>query len=668
MNRFLALLFSALGMLLAAQAQLAITEVHSSQSTNGTVALKADWWELTNFGATPADVTGFRFNDSTGGLTTAAITVESLVLEPGESVIFLEQNATTSQPTATDFRTWWGASLPAAARVFTYTTNGIGLGSGGDALTLWNATVADETQWVDRVEFGAATAGTTFTFDPTTGFFGALSTNGVGGAVEAADGGDVGSPGTTPGPIALSIATPPAGLTVNPGDNAELAVVAHGFPRPRYQWQRNETDLAGATAARLTVTNVTAETTGRYRVRVDNGLTTATSAIAELKLTEAPAAPVFTVPPTNQTVLIGGTVAFVTVATGVPQPAFEWRFKGNLIAEVTAGTLTLTNVTAEQAGEYSVTATNASGGVTLTATLTVKDKPNLLITEVHSASTETVDVDFARRLGTLRARAECNCATPEAARVTELSFAQQDWWEVTSYETAPVSLLGWRLDDSSGRLANSYTVTNEIAINPGESVIFVERLTFEQFQAWWGTNELPAGLKLITYTGSGLGLSSAGDGLRLWDAITAVDANTVAKVDFPAGDPGVSFNFNPDTLEFGPLSVDGVNGVYQAPGSIDAELNTTFKNLGSPGRIRAGTVLPPLETPLLTAFVANEQVTLSFTAQAGRTYRLLVSGDLGQPLWQPTGDIQTPAQNGTVTFVRPQASGVNLQIYRVTAE
>lgn len=648
-------------------AQVAITEVHSSQSPDGTVALKADWWELTNFGAAEADVTGYRFNDSTGGLVTSAITVEPLVLAPGESVVFLEQSASTGLPSAAEFAAWWGAALPPSVRVFGYATNGIGLGSGGDSLTVWNATVTDEAQWVDRVEFGAATAGTTFTYDPVTGLFGALSVSGMGGAFTAADGGDIGSPGTTTGPIALSVATPPASVTVNPGDSATFTAVIHGFPRPRYQWQRNEEDLPGQTAATLVLTNVSMAVIGNYRVRADNGLTSVTSAAAELKLTEAPAAPTFTLFPTNQSVLAGGTVSLVAVATGVPQPDYEWRFEGALLSEVT-GTLTLANVTAEQAGDYSVTATNASGGVTVTVTLTVKEKPDLRITEVHSASTETVDVDFARRLGTLRAQAECGCATPDAARVTELSFPQEDWWELTSFESGPVSLLGWRLDDSSGRIANAYTVTNDLVILPGESVVFVERLNFEQFQAWWGTNELPAGLKLITYSGSGLGLSSAGDGLRLWDASATEDANTVASVDFPAGSPGISFNYDPDTQAFGDLSVLGVHGVYQAPGSIDAELNITFPNLGSPGRIRAGDVLPPLVAPVLTAEVADGQVTIRFTAQAGRTYRLEVKSDLNEAGWTPTGDTQTPAQAGPVTFVKSQPAGMNVQLYRVTAE
>jgi hypothetical protein len=651
----------------ALEAQVAITEIHSSQSTNGAVALKADWWELTNFGSEPADVSGYRFNDATGGLTTAAITIDSLVLAPGESVVFVEQSTSTGLPTAADFATWWGASLPAGLRVFTYSTNGIGLGSGGDMLTVWNATTTDESQWVDRVEFGAATAGTTFGYDPVTGLFGALSVVGAGGAITAAEGGDVGSPGTTSGAIALSVAVPPASLRVNRGDAATFSAVIHGFPRPRYRWERNGEELPGQTAATLTVTNVSAAVTGSYRVRAFNGLTTVTSVAAELKVTETPMAPSFTLAPTNQSVLAGGTVSFVTGATGVPQPTIEWRFKGVLLGE-TGSTLTLTNVALAQAGEYSVTATNASGGATVTVTLTVKDKPDLRITEVHSASTETVDVDFARRMGTVRAQAECACATPEAARVTALAFPQEDWWELTSFESEPVSLRGWRLDDSSGRLANSYTVTNDVVILPGESVVFVERLSFEKFQAWWGTNELPAGLKVITYSGSGLGLSSAGDGVRLWDAVTTENANTVARVDFPAGQPGVTFNFDPDSATFGGLSVLGVNGVYQAPGSIDAELNTTYKNWGSPGRIRAGDVLPPLAAPRLTAIVANDQVTLGFTAQAGRTYRLEVKADLNEAVWTPTGDAQTPAQAGPVTFVKSQPVGASAQLYRVVAE
>jgi hypothetical protein len=96
---------------LTVAAQLAITEVHSAAGTNGTPAIHADWFEVANYGSQPLDLTGYRFNDSNGGLTNGTVTVPALVLGPGEAAIFVEAIP------ADDFRQWWGAGLPAAVPV-----------------------------------------------------------------------------------------------------------------------------------------------------------------------------------------------------------------------------------------------------------------------------------------------------------------------------------------------------------------------------------------------------------------------------------------------------------------------------------------------------------------------------------------------------------------------
>ena len=138
-------------------AQLAITEVFPAASTNGAPALHGDWWELTNFGTAPIDLTGYRFNDANGGLTNGVVTLDGITIEAGESIVFLEQNITTGLPSVDDFRTWWGSALPANLRVFGYSTNNIGLSGSGDAVRLWNASATDEADTVAEASFGAAT-------------------------------------------------------------------------------------------------------------------------------------------------------------------------------------------------------------------------------------------------------------------------------------------------------------------------------------------------------------------------------------------------------------------------------------------------------------------------------------------------------------------------------
>ncbi len=634
----------------AARAQLAITEVHSSQSTNGTVVLKSDWWELTNFAAEPVDISGFRFNDATGGLTASPVPVGPLVLDPGESVVFLEQSAATGIPTADDFRAWWGSGLPPGLRIFTYATNSIGLGSGGDSLFLWSAGAASDEDVADSVEFPAATAGVTFTYDPATGRFGTPSVAGAGGAFEAADGGDVGSPGVTTGTVPLGFETPPADQTANPGDTVTFSVVARGLPRPRYQWQFEGEDLPGETGPGLTLVQVGPGQVGAYRVRLSNGLESLTGEPATLTLNEVPTAPTITRAPEDASVVQGATVTFTAEASGVPAPSYLWTFGEAPIPGADGPVLVLTNVLASQAGAYTVTASNASGSDSATARLEVRTRPDVRITEVHSTTTELEDVDFARRIGFLRAQAECGCPVPDATRVQELAFVMEDWWELTSFEPTPVSLQGWRFDDNSGRLDRAFTFTNEVVLEPGASVVFVENLDAAAFRAWWGTNEL-LDVPILTYSGSGFGLSSGGDGVRVWDALATENADTIAAVDFGAGTPGVSFNYDPDSGQFGVPSEAGVRGVYQAPGSIDAELGITFLNLGSPGRIRSGG-LPPA-APILRIRRDGATVRIAFQAAAGRTYRLRSRESLATGEWTSTGEPLPAAESGEREFIVP---------------
>ena len=612
------------------RAQLAVTEVHSNQSTNGTPTLHADWFELTHYGTTPIDLRGWRFNDSNGGLTNGAVTLGALTLSPGESVVFVQDID------AAAFRSWWGAALSPSLQIISYTAASIGLSSTGDGIRLWDAAAASGASPAVSVDFAAAgTNSSSFTSDPKTGLLTARTTSEVPGAFLATDNGDWGSPGVAGPIIPLTITTPPANKTVNPGDAATFTVEVAGLPRPRYQWRFNGTPIPGETGASLTVLNAQTQVSGLYSVQLDNGLATLTSADARLQIAAAPSAPRWVQTPTDLTVLTGGAATFSAAASGVPEPTYQWAFNGTPLSGATSATFTVNPVTAVQAGQYSVTAANASGTITHLVSLTVLSRPDIRITEVSSART-TLDPAFIDRVG----------------------FAPEDWWEITSFSPVPISLSGWRFDDNSASLGSALLIADtNLTILPGESIVFVERLTPDQFRTWWGTNNLPTGLKIVTYTGSGIGLSSGGDALRLWNATATANADTIDGVDFPAGDPGISFNFNPDTREFGKLSVLDLNGVFQAPATLEG-----VKEWGSPGRIKAGTIVTPALPPLLTITQTEAALKVVLSAESGHTYRLQRRNEASGS-WINEGEPQAATVAGPVTFslvLDPNSASVGL--------
>lgn len=83
--------------------------------------------------------------------------------------------------------------------------------------------------------------------------------------------------------------------------------------------------------------------------------------------------------PLPQTVLVGKTVTYTVMASGAGPLAYQWYFNTTTaLAGATDATLTLSAVTAASTGAYSVTVSNAFGGVTSTpAALTVVPAPQL---------------------------------------------------------------------------------------------------------------------------------------------------------------------------------------------------------------------------------------------------------------------------------------------------
>lgn len=83
--------------------------------------------------------------------------------------------------------------------------------------------------------------------------------------------------------------------------------------------------------------------------------------------------PGIVVPPQNQTVSEGSNVTFTVNASGTPPLSYQWQFGGTNLDGASTSVLSLPNVATSQAGDYTVTITNAFGWTnTSPATLTVK--------------------------------------------------------------------------------------------------------------------------------------------------------------------------------------------------------------------------------------------------------------------------------------------------------
>ena len=111
-----------------AEAVLRITEAMSS--SGGT----EDWIEVSNYGTTAADITGFKMDDNSFDFTRAVLLNGATSITPGESVVFVEGDPSM----VAAFRTFWG--FAESVQVGSYTGSGVSLSSGGDGLVIFDAT------------------------------------------------------------------------------------------------------------------------------------------------------------------------------------------------------------------------------------------------------------------------------------------------------------------------------------------------------------------------------------------------------------------------------------------------------------------------------------------------------------------------------------------------
>ena len=194
--------------------------------SSGDSPVKADWFEITNTKAVVVDITGWKVDDNSQS-PAAAVALNGITsINPGESVIFIE-TADLATTKALFLSNWFGANPPAELRIGNYTGSGIGFGTSGDQVNLYNGVSSTP---VASVLFGASSTGTFKTFDNTDGLitittaitqFSAVGTNGAFIAVNSST--EIGSPG-------VFVKTSPNLSVDSPSEINTFKIVAYPVP------------------------------------------------------------------------------------------------------------------------------------------------------------------------------------------------------------------------------------------------------------------------------------------------------------------------------------------------------------------------------------------------------------------------------------------------------
>jgi hypothetical protein len=600
-------------------AQLAITEVMSSAGP--------DFWELTNFGDVPIDLTGYSFNDRDNAPDASPFT--SLVIAAHGVIVFVEQK--TPAYSASSFRQWWGLSLNVPVVLY----SGHGLAETGDNVRLWSSSTATDDVLVHSVSFPAAVPGFTFLYNPASDTFDAISSTTMTGTFRAVTSDDIGSPGTAPAPVPLAITAPPTNTVANEGDTVTFSVGKRGLPPPSFQWFFKDTPIPGARFAFLVLTNVQPGHQGEYRVVLSNLFGVVQSTNAVLQVNRLPTPPRWLDASGDLTVFEGQSPTFRVAATGVPQPTYQWYFNDVAIPGARQNSYTVWFAKITDTGSYSAVASNTNGAVTNTARLVVTSRPDLRITEVMTSRTTNNPVP-----------------------------GRNDWWELTSFETNlnhSVDLFGYRFDDDNngagGHLSSSWTNFEHVIIHAGESVIFVKKLTSDAFRTWWGHANLPVNLQVITYPSGGRGLNVTDDAIYLWNPGATTDDDTLYEANWYTTTltPGVSFTFDlahPEIACCDELSVEGVNGAVAAARGGD---------IGSPGYLRA-----PTELRILSSQRQPNGCFLTWRSVPGTNYVVQCRDQLTSGNWI---DLISLSPTGTIaSYFDTTANGSSQRFYRVVLQ
>jgi uncharacterized protein YjiK len=583
-----------------AESKIIISEVDPSGSGAGNNSYAEDWFELTNAGTQPVDLTGWSADDSHEVAGKDPLFGVSTI-DPGESVVFVQANTavgatTTPADTVAAFRSDWG--LSSTVQVGWY-SDGDGLSQSGDEVNVYDA----GENLVTGVSFGASE--NKVSFDNSAGITGAIDTFSDSGGD---DGSFTDAKGETGSPGFADIAPTIAITEVDPAGSS-ASYKADWFELTNYGvqpvnlsgWTMDDSSAALATSVSMTVGTASpilapGETIVFAEDPADAGISSGSEPVTTLNTDLPGLESSFKnawfpggVAPSNflfgtyggKGVGLSTSGDGVTIFNGTGNVVDEVQFSGSGVFE-NPGLLGVGGSSSEAAAPALTTA--ATAGIAAASTDSAGETgspgvyvPTLAITEVDPSGSSA-------------------------------SYGA-DWFELTNTGPLAVDLSRWTMDDSSNALSSSVSMTVGSAspiLAPGQSIVFAEDpadagvgsgseplatlstdlagLESAFDTAWFPGGTAPSNFLFGIYGGKGVGLSTSGDAVNLFDASGShVTGVTFGAAPSSSSPPVATFDNTAGGSSVSTLSQVGTNG---------AILSANGAEIGSPGVV--GTPPPPV--------------------------------------------------------------------------
>lgn len=255
---------------------------------------------------------------------------------------------------------------------------------------------------------------------------------------------------------------PSATTTLCQGGTLNLSVAAVGA-NLSYQWKRGTTNV-GTNSPSLSIPNTTVNDAGTYTVTVTGACGSVISGNALVNITPTTA---ITTQPVTQSGCTGSNITFTVVASG-GNLSYQWR-KGITPVGTNSPTLTINNIAAGDAGNYTVEITGTCGSMVTSnaATLTVassasiSQQPTAQLICVGSPLTLTVVGNGGNNTTYQWRRNNNNVGTSSSTYNVPVTTAN----DLGTYDVVITGSCGTVTSDAVNVIAIDGTVINNVATN-----------------------------------------------------------------------------------------------------------------------------------------------------------------------------------------------------------
>jgi hypothetical protein len=411
-------------------------------------------------------------------------------------------------------------------------------------------------------------------------------------------------------PTAPSISTQPIAQAVTTGSTAVFSVVASGTLPLFYQWTRDGTAVAGATNNRLEIASAAFENAGLYTVVVSNEAANVVSSSVLLTV-NAPVGPAITTQPQAQTVTRGGTVNLSVAATGTAPLAYQWKKDGVLLQGATKATYSKVSVQDADAGDYSVSVSNAVGeesSNTVKLVVTAPVPPSITTQPISRSVVEGNSASFTVSVaGTAPFSYQWKFEGVNISGATNANFTRGS--AVKSHAgkyMVTVTNAAGSADSMEATLTVSSPVTASISTQPiSRGVLVGDSVTFAvvadgtpPFSYQWKKNGINvSGANQASYSIKSVGLADAGSySVSVANQVgTALSKSAALSVEVPKA-PSITIQPSPQTVKAGsafglrvsasgtePLSYQWRRNGVNIAGATDASYSILSASSGDAG-------------------------------------------------------------------------------------